>query len=232
MMLRKSAIAGLLLFSVALLAASVLSAQQGVVVSVDAPASVDPGDTFTVRVDVSQITDFAAGEFKTSFDPGVLTIDDVTAGGDITDGVIGGTTIPLLTPNQISTGLIKVTMNVPGIAGVSGLGYLAELTFRAIGAGGTSSTIDLIDILLVDKNESVMPTTAVGATVAIGGPTPTPTPTPTATATPVGAIPTATPTPTTLPAGSVVGVGSIKRGLGGYLHRAGEHPRCDELRSG
>ena len=180
------------------------------VVSVGAPTNVASGSSFTAFVNISPVAEFAIGQFDLSFDPAVLTIDVISPGADITDGSIGGTTVPVVLTNQIAAGKIRVILSVPGSSGASGSGSLAEVRFRAIGAEGSSSAIQLSGEWLGDTAVRQISSITEDATVGVGESvsTPTPTPTPTATATPLpGATatpvptpaPTATPTPTSTP---------------------------------
>ena len=154
-----------------LLPTSLVSAQ-AVTVSVDAPATVSSGEYFTADIDISQVTDFDAALFDVVFDSAVLAIDDITPGADITDGLIGGTTIPVAQTNQIAAGRVRILVNVPGTPGVTGEGYLCQIRFHAVGAGGTSSNIDLENGSLSDKDGAAIPATWTGATVQLAAPVP------------------------------------------------------------
>ena len=139
-----------------------------VLVSVEAPQGVDSGSTFTVRVSVGEVTDFDVGQFDISFDTSVLAIDNITPGVGFTDGSIGGTTIPIAATAQRSAGTVRVVLNVPGVPGVSGSGYLSEVHFRVIGSDGSSSPIDLTNVLLGDNTANEIPSLPQGASVVVG----------------------------------------------------------------
>lgn len=110
-------------------------AASGVTVGVDAPPGVAPGSDFTANITISQVTDFDACQYDLSFDATVLRLDDITA------GLIGSTQVPVDIYNQLSAGEYRVVQNIPGLAGVSGSGYLAQLHFGVIGAEGESSPV-------------------------------------------------------------------------------------------
>ena len=115
------------------------------------------------------MTDFDAAQFDIPFDHTVLTIDDISAGADINDGTIDQTTIPVAVTNELSPGTVRVVLNVPAFPGVTGAGTLADLRFHAIGADGTSSAIELSEVVLVDKTARVIPSTVEGpVTVEVG----------------------------------------------------------------
>jgi hypothetical protein len=160
--------AGLLVVA-AFVAASTALAHQPVAVSLDAPSYVQPGDAFSVRVIVSGVVNFDAGQFDVTFDPDVLTIDDISPGAGIADGSLDGTPVPVVLVNELSPGVVRVILNVPDIPGVSGSGFLSELRFRAIGADGTASVIGLTDVLLGDNTAAEIPSVFQGpVTVRIG----------------------------------------------------------------
>ncbi len=152
---------------VGLLLPTSLVGAQGVTVSVNAPSIAAPGSDFIATVDISAVTDFDAGNFDVVFNPGVLEI------GDITNGDIDGTTIPVAS-NEISPGRIRVVINVSDYPGVTGSGYLSKLHFQVIGSAGTSSGIDLENGILGDNLAQEIPATWVGATVNVGAPEPGP----------------------------------------------------------
>ena len=188
------------------------------VVSVGAPTNVGSGSSFTAFVNISQVAEFAIGQFDLSFDPAVLTIDDISPGADITNGEIGDTLVPVVLTNQIAAGKIRVILSVPGSSGASGSGALAVVRFRAIGAEGSSSAIQLSGEWLGDTAVRQISSITEDATVGVGESVPTPTPTPTATATPLpGATatpvptpaPTASPTPTATPTPAPAGVAAL-----------------------
>jgi len=171
-----------------LLFAYPVSGAPDVAVSVDAPSEAAPGSTFTAWVNISWVTNFDACDYEVVFHPSILELTSVTY------GMIGGTTIPIATINEISPGRVKVVENVLGTPGVTGSGYLAKLHFHVIGYAGQSSVISLENGTLSDNAATEIVATWTGATVTVSGPTPTPglTPTPIPTWTPA---PTATPTP-------------------------------------
>jgi len=92
---------------------------------------------FTANINITEVTDFDACNYDVSFDASVLRLDDITS------GLIGSTAIPVDMYNEISSGTYTVVQNAPGLAGVSGSGYLAVLHFHVIGSAGDSSAISL-----------------------------------------------------------------------------------------
>ena len=140
----------------------------GVVVSIDAPAEVDPGSDFTVEVDIVDVENLDTAGYDVVFDNTVLRLDDITA------GAIDGTAIPVGAWNPIAAGRVRVVQNVPGLAGVTGDGTLAVLHFHVIGDAGDESAIDLENGLLGDNTPAEIEATWVGDTVTVAGEAPPP----------------------------------------------------------
>ena len=145
-------------------------------VSLDVPGGVASGSDVLVTVDVSQLQSFDACNYNVSFDPTVLRLDSVTSGD------IGGTVIPVDIANENSPGKYTIVQNVPGLRGVSGSGYLAELHFHVIGSSGARSAINLSNGVLGNNQAQAIPATWTGGSVSIpstgGGLPPTTTQTP------------------------------------------------------
>jgi len=109
--------------------APVSANSSGVTVSIDAPAAVAPGSDFVARVNISSVTDFDACNYDVTYNSAVLQVIETEGGtSGVTAGLINGTAIPadmcgFIPPG--TPGKIRVIQNVPGVAGVSGAGYLA-----------------------------------------------------------------------------------------------------------
>jgi hypothetical protein len=121
-----------------------VAATSGVIVTIDAPAGVAPDSDFTAGVSISDVTDFDACNYDIIFDASVLRLDDVTA------GLIGSTAIPVDIYNEVAGGTYRIIQNVPGLAGVNGSGYLAELHFHVTGSIGDSSLVSPLNGVLSD----------------------------------------------------------------------------------
>ena len=156
-------ILGIITVAVLLLGGAVVpvAATPEVTVSIDAPDEVAPDSDFTANVNISEVVDFDACNYDVSFDASVLRLDDVTS------GLIGSTPISVDIANEISSGTWRVVQNVPGLAGVSGSGYLAVLHFHVVGAEGDSSTINLSNGMLANNLAEEIPATWVGDSVRV-----------------------------------------------------------------
>jgi hypothetical protein len=140
-------------------AVPLVAATPGVIVSIDAPGGAAPDNDFTAGVSISEVVDFDACQYDVSFDATVLRLDSVTS------GLIGSTEIPVGLYNEISPGTYRVVQNVPGLAGASGSGYLAELHFHAI--GGQDSQISLSNGVLSDIVASEIEAIWAGGSVMV-----------------------------------------------------------------
>lgn len=132
-------------------------------VTVDAPAQVGAGVQFTVRVNVTGVTDFDACNYDVTYDPSMIEIVGDEGGAEgITPGLIGATGIPITVWGFVpaeTPGIIRVIQNVPGTAGATGSGYLATIHFRVkTGASGLSA-INISNGCLSDKDAGAMSAT-------------------------------------------------------------------------
>ena len=143
-----------------------VAAQTAATVSIDAPDEAVADSDFTANIDISEVTDFDACNYDVSFDASVLRLDDVTS------GEIGSTAIPVDMYNEVSSGTYTVVQNAPGIAGVSGSGYLAVLHFHVIGSEGDSSAISLSNGVLSDNTASEITATWSGDSISVPSPEP------------------------------------------------------------
>jgi len=132
-----------------------------VTVSIDAPDDASPDSDFTASINISEVTDFDSCNYDITFDALVLRLDDVAS------GLIGSTTVPVDMYNELSSGTYRVIQNVPGVAGVTGSGYLAVLHFHVIGAEGDSSAISLYNGVLSDNQAGEITATWAGDSVDI-----------------------------------------------------------------
>ena len=137
---KKSGIGLILVLTLACVCLPLLTLAAATTVSLDAPAEVAPGADFVARVNISQVVNFDSANFDLSYDPSVIEVTDVT------NGLIDGTEIPVdmwgfIPPGE--QGTIRVIENVPGVDGVTGEGYLAEIHFHVLGEACNSSELDL-----------------------------------------------------------------------------------------
>lgn len=155
----------------------------GVTVSISAPDDIAEDAAFIARININQVTNFDATNYDVTYDSAILEVANASS------GLIAGTTTPIDAWRVISPGKIRIIQDIPGLSGVSGSGYLAEILFHVLGSAGSSSDIDLSNGVLSDNSANEIIATWTGYSVDVYSVTPTPTPTPTATPTPT---PTAT----------------------------------------
>ena len=104
------------------------------------PEIVEMGDTFNVSLNLSYVNDFDAANFDVLFNPEKINVTDVK------DGKINETNIPISQWAFIEPGKVRIIVNIPGISGATGEGYLAELQFETISPG--NSIINLSNCVL------------------------------------------------------------------------------------
>jgi len=131
--------------------------------SIEAPSTVLPVEEFTVRVNISEVEGFDTGQFTVNYEPAVLEYVSVS------DGLIGSTTVPVdLVDVDEEGGAVSIIVNVGGVDGATGSGYLCELTFRGIGVSGSSSALTIADgYQLADSNENLIVANTFGASVQL-----------------------------------------------------------------
>ena len=122
---------------------------------------VEEGATFSVTIDVDDVTNFKSGQFDLSFDSEVLEYKDVE------DGSLGGETVPIVIEKLVDAGTVLVCVMLEETA--SGSGHLAEVSFKVIGNEGDESKLDLSDGVLSDKNATEISKEWINATIKIGG---------------------------------------------------------------
>ena len=142
-----------------------VSATNGVIVSVNAPAEIAVGENFTARVEISFVESFAISEFVVTFDSTLLTLTGIT------DGEINGNTISVDgytaswegDPNRV-----KILVSWPPLfPGVDGSGYICQIHYQVIGSGGQTSSINLSSGLLSNELGEPIEATWVGTSVHI-----------------------------------------------------------------
>jgi Cohesin domain len=160
-----------------LLAAAVLAASAGFVVSANAQAvlSVDPttqttstGTVITVDVDVADVTGLYAYQFDLTFNPNVLQAVSSTEGSFLSSG---GSTFFINGSNDNVGGTVSATADtlLSAVSGVGGSGQLAVFTFDAVGNG--TSALAIQNELLLDSNINILSDTTTGGSVTVGSAT-------------------------------------------------------------
>jgi hypothetical protein len=151
-----------------LIPSCVCGGQNSVTVSVEAENVVSGSSDFITRINVRDVTNLDAANYDVIYDPAVFEVTDVT------DGLIGGSTIPVAMWRVIKPGSMRLINNVPGILGVSGSGYLAEIQFHLIGSTGNASVINISNGVLSNTSANEIHATWVGHVVQVYSTTATP----------------------------------------------------------
>jgi len=108
---------------------------------------IEEGATFTVTIDIKDVTDLNYAQFDLSFDPDVVKVSDVKK------GEIEGVDVSII-PIFPDADTVRVIANMPMGEGVSGSGYLAKIEFVAKGDEGDESVLDISEGELKDKEGS------------------------------------------------------------------------------
>ena len=115
-------------------------AAQEVEVRVNAPEYVE--ETFNATIDVDNVTNLNSGQFDLSFDSSVVHVTEVR-NGNIEGQEVSVTSV-------VDSDTVRVLVNMPLGAGVTGSGYLAEIEFEVKGGCNEASTLVLSNGLLVN----------------------------------------------------------------------------------
>lgn len=153
-----------LLCTAALLAWGLVTAHASPVLSVTPSLSnVTVGDTFTLDISVSGVTDLFSWQLDVDFGPaGLLNASAPAVGGFLGGGQTFGY-VALDNGTGTITGLFSA---LSGSSGVSGSGVLASIMFDAMFSG--TATISLLNLELGDSNLDIIFTSdPVSATVNI-----------------------------------------------------------------
>jgi len=157
-----------------------------------APSTATEGDTVTVTVVGSNVSDLYAYDLQLSFDPALIA-----PGAAAPTGPSGG-----FTSSSIGTGTLTVSSTrlgtSPGLSGTSGV-VLASIPLRTLAAG--SPRIDLSSVRLVSSPGDVVTAASVASSTVTVAAAPAPAPQPSESASTAPAVSTTPPPSTTaLPA--------------------------------
>jgi general secretion pathway protein D len=118
--------------------------------SIDAASStVSVGNSVTLDVNISNVTDLYGFQFDLGFTPGTLSASSIAEGSFLS---LGGPTLFLEGSIDNATGIISFTADTlfgPG-PGIDGNGTLAILTLTGLTEG--VSSIELSNVILLDSN--------------------------------------------------------------------------------
>ena len=106
-----------------------VSAEGEVAVTVNSPEEINTRDFLLCLVEIEEVTGLNAVQFDITYDPAILELNSID------DGIIGGGDLPV-NFNEIETGHYRILVSL-GLETIDGEGFLAKLTFYAVGAGTT-----------------------------------------------------------------------------------------------
>ena len=142
----------------------------GATISVQPPTiNVIEGHTFSLNVDIANITDLYAFQFDLGFDPTILAAVSVTEGSFLPAG--GSTLFFPGTVDNVAGNVTFIADSLVGsIPGVSGGGTLASIAFDVLASGTTP--ISLLNIQLLDSNLDLLDFSVSNGSVASTVPEP------------------------------------------------------------
>jgi cell division septation protein DedD len=123
---------------------------------------VEEGATFSVTIDVDDVTEFKNGNFDLSFNSSVLELKDVE------NGRLDGEIIPIISENLVDADTVRVVVYMSIGETANGSGHLAEVSFKVKGAEGDKSVFDLSNGKLSDKSATEIHAEWKGAEIKIG----------------------------------------------------------------
>ena len=127
-------------------------------------ASLD--EHFIAKVMVGNICNFDAANYDITYNPDVLEVIDVL------DGEIGRTIIPVsiwgyISPDDVTSGRIRIINNVQWVPGVDGTGYLAEIEFKVISITVEATDLWIGDGILGDNQAMEIETIWLGTSISL-----------------------------------------------------------------
>ncbi len=126
-------------------------------------ATVTRGQTFSLDVRISGVSDLFAWQFDLGFNPGVLAANSVSEGS-----FLSGTGSTVFLPGSIDNagGVIGfIGGSLLGSSGASGAGTLTSVSFTAIGSG--SSAVDFFNVIVLNSFGEGMAADTDGAAVTV-----------------------------------------------------------------
>ena len=155
---------GVFLLALIFVATNVASTRAGTLNFAPNLLTVSSGQSFSIDVEASNVTDLYAYQFDVGFDPTILAAVSIVEGPFL---ATGGPTSFL--PGTIDNGGGSISFNADtltgAIGGVTGTGVLTTIDFTAL-AGG-SSAISLSNALFLDSNLNTIVIDLTGGTVDV-----------------------------------------------------------------
>jgi len=115
-----------------------------------ASSSFSVGDTFSLNIDISDVTDLYAFQFDIGFSPSTLAATGISEGAFLSGGVRTTNYIPGTIDNSAGTVTFTADTLQDLIPGITGSGSLATIDFNAVDIG--TSVVSLSNVLLLDSN--------------------------------------------------------------------------------
>lgn len=158
-----------------------VAAADTVTVALNAPAVSQVNSSIVIPIDISQVKDLNAANYRITYDSAMLTLDKVSA------GMIGSTKIPVgddenKTYKEVRPGVCNIINFLGGVTAASGSGTLAILHFRTLNKTGLTE-INIAEGVLSNNEavaiQAVWKGTTTTVSIATAGNVTEPTTTPT-----------------------------------------------------
>lgn len=118
----------------------------------------DPGDTVTIPIMIDSIEDYGTGTINLAYDSAAVSVMDVTGGSDST-----------VTAKNIDNTAGLVRLSAWNIGGVSGNIVFADVTVKAVGNSGDSTTLTLTVDKLQDISYNEIPVNINSGSFTLAG---------------------------------------------------------------
>ena len=139
-------------------------ANEETTVSIEPPSQqIEPGETISTTVYVTDVADLFGFQFTVSFDTAVVKVLDVDAG----DFLVSAYPIVKIIDNSGPTGTAEYGLFQQGGTGQTGDGILAVITWEGVGTG--TSVVYFEDLLLGDSTAEEIPATAQHGDIGVTG---------------------------------------------------------------
>jgi general secretion pathway protein D len=153
---------------------NILSVSAAPILSIEPPSQgVRPGQSFSLDVHITGVTDLYAFQFDLAFNPAVLSAGSITEGAFLPSGGVTSF-IPGTIDNTAGSITFTADTLIGAIPGVSGSGIFATIDFQALALG--TSAITLSNVILLDSNLAEITVNTVDGNVSVSAvPEPSPT---------------------------------------------------------
>lgn len=144
-----------------LMLASAAMAATNLAVTPDTPGDIRVGESTTVTLRASEVSNLYGGDIKLHFDPALLQVTSFS-----TTGILSGVSVTAKTYYDNTAGLIRIVSSRSGDNnGFTGDGAICSVTFNAVGSG--NALVEISEYTLSDSEGAAISSAAANATLVI-----------------------------------------------------------------